>query len=45
MCSNHATGIGNDAKKEMLPFDLDTSSMSSFDIANALWDLIAQAQQ
>jgi hypothetical protein len=34
--------IGDDTKKELSKFDLDTRSLSSFDLANRLWALIGQ---
>jgi hypothetical protein len=33
-------GIGIEAKKELVDFELDTRTMSSFELANALWDRI-----
>ena len=36
------TDIGGDTKKELSKFDLDTRSLSSFDLANRLWALIGQ---
>jgi hypothetical protein len=36
------SAIGDDTKKELSKFDLDTRSLSSFDLANRLWALIGQ---
>ena len=36
-------GIGNAVKKEFKEFDIDTASMSSFEVANKLWDMIGEA--
>lgn len=37
------TGISNESKKEMIPFDIDMRVTSNpFDVANELWDLIGQ---
>jgi hypothetical protein len=38
------TGIGNDARKELTGFELDTSAVSPYDTANALWDMIESNQ-
>lgn len=38
-------GIGNDNKRELSTFDLNTAEMSAFDVANSLWDMIEQNQQ
>lgn len=37
------TGIGNHEKKEVENFDLDTRSMTSFEVANDLWQKIGQS--
>lgn len=44
MVFSAATGIGNEALKELRPFELDTSSMSPYETANALWDMIETNQ-
>lgn len=36
------TGFGNETTKEFRDFDFDTRTTSSFDIANSLWDMIAE---
>lgn len=35
--------IGDDQKKEIRSFDLDTRSKTSFEVANELWDLIGES--
>jgi hypothetical protein len=35
-------GFGNEATKEFREFDFDTNTTTSFDIANDLWDMIAE---
>lgn len=35
--------IGDDQKKELKSFDLDTRAMTSFEVANALWDRIGDS--
>jgi hypothetical protein len=39
------TGIGNEALKELRGFELDTTTMSPYDTANALWDMIEANQE
>lgn len=39
------TGIGNDTLKELRDFELDTSTMTSYETANALWDMIETNQE
>jgi hypothetical protein len=41
----HPTGIGNEALKELRGFELDTTTMSPYDTANALWDMIEANQE
>ena len=36
-------GIGNDSKKELKLFELDTQTLNSFELANKLWDLIEES--
>jgi hypothetical protein len=35
-------GIGNDAKKTLNNFELETKDLNAFEIANELWDIIGQ---
>jgi hypothetical protein len=34
------SGIGSDSKKELKRFEFDTRSLTSFELANKLWDAI-----
>jgi len=43
LCLMVCAGINNDSRKEMIPFQLDTRHMSSFDVADELWGLIGQS--
>jgi hypothetical protein len=36
------SGYANEFTKEMYNFDLDLNEMSSFDLTNALWDMIGE---
>lgn len=38
-------GIGNDTLKELRDFELDTTTMTSYETANALWDMIETNQE
>ena len=35
-------GFGNESTKEFREFEFDTYANTSFDIANGLWDMIAE---
>jgi hypothetical protein len=36
-------GIGSDSSKELRSFDIDTREMTSFDVAEALWEFVGQS--
>ncbi len=38
-------GIGNNHKKELKSFSLDSRALTSFELANSLWDLIGESFQ
>lgn len=42
LSSEVSAGYGNDATKEICAFEFDMTKMDSFEIANALWDVIGQ---
>jgi hypothetical protein len=37
------SGYANEMTKEMYNFDFDLNEMSSFDLTNALWDMIGES--
>lgn len=42
MISIDTIGIGNEAKKELHNFELETQDLNAFEIANQLWSTIGE---